>query len=92
MELRRRVKSPVAATPRRICSERMWLDGTWRIVGRREGIEIGNGPGEGDDLRAGRLLFDRHGSHGDGVNEKTMIGMRSGDHEILGKEVPPRRD
>jgi len=32
MEFRRRVKSPVAAAPRRICSERMWLDRTRRMV------------------------------------------------------------
>ena len=34
--------------------------------GRDEEIEIGNAPCEGDDLRAGGLLFEGHGSDGGG--------------------------
>jgi len=59
--------------------------------GRREGIEIENAPGEGDDLRAGGLLFDGHGSDGGGWNEKTMIGKRFEDHEIF-RQGGPLRD
>jgi len=50
--------------------------------GRREKIEIGNVPSEGDDLRAGGLLFDGHGGDGGGWNEKTMIGKRFGPRDI----------
>ena len=61
--------------------------------GRREEIEIGNTPGEGDDLRAGGLLFNGHGSDGGGWNEKTMIGKRFEDHEIFRlRQGRPRRD
>jgi len=59
--------------------------------GRREDIEIGNTPGEGDDLRAGGLLFNGHGGDGGGWNEKTMIGKRFEDHEIF-RQGRPRGD
>jgi hypothetical protein len=59
--------------------------------GGREGIEIENEPGEGDDLRAGGLYFDGHGSGGGGWNEKTMSGKVFGDHEIF-RQGRPLRD
>ena len=58
--------------------------------GLSQKIEIGNVPSEGDDLRAGGLLFDGHGGDGGGWNEKTMIGKRVGNHEIFRQGRPCR--
>ena len=74
MALIRRVRSPVAAGPRRICSERTCLRTI--NVGHPDTVETDNAPSEGDNLRIERREFKGHGDgDGDGGwDGKRMIG------------------
>jgi hypothetical protein len=84
MALIRRVRSPVAAGPRRICSERMCLQ---RITYSQGGSsrQTDNAPSEGKDLRIEGWEFKGHGGDG-GWDEKRMMGKRFGE---LGKDWSP---
>jgi hypothetical protein len=62
MALMRRVRSPVAAGPRRICSESMCLQRIRYSQGGPSGtVETDNAPSEGKDLRIERREFKGHG-------------------------------
>jgi hypothetical protein len=65
MALMRRVRSPVAAGPRRICSERTCLQRITYSQGGHPGtIETDNAPSEGKDLRIERWEFKGHDGGG----------------------------
>lgn len=84
MALMRRVRSPVAAGPRRICSERTCLQRiTYVKVDHLGTVETDNAPSEGKDLRIERWEFKGHGGC-----EKTMIGKRFWDQERFRQRAP----